>query len=209
MDRPGDVLDPLLAEIPARQVELVGDALVHHIGEADAARLGQSLEPSGDVHPVAEDVAIVEDHVAEVDAYSIADAARLRHLGLAVGHRGLDRDGAFDGVDHARELDQQAIAGGLDDMAVVVGDLRVDQLATMRLLAHDRVLFVEFHKPGEADHVGGENCREAPFHGMIPPRRYYDKRERNSKARREPRRCAVALSNGNIRSRNSDRIGNR
>jgi hypothetical protein len=35
------------------------------------------------------------------------------------------------GLNDARELDQNAVAGRLDDATLVVGDLRVDQLAAM------------------------------------------------------------------------------
>ena len=52
--------------------------------------------------------------------------------GIALGHPALHRDRAGDGVDDARELDQHAVAGGLDDAAVVLGDLRIDQFAAMR-----------------------------------------------------------------------------
>jgi hypothetical protein len=37
------------------------------------------------------------------------------------------------GFDHAREFDQEAIASCLDDTALVLGDLRVDELSPMRL----------------------------------------------------------------------------
>jgi hypothetical protein len=51
--------------------------------------------------------------------------------GVALGHALLDGDGAGDGLNDAREFDQDAVAGGLDDAALVFGYLRVDQLASM------------------------------------------------------------------------------
>ena len=50
-------------------------------------------------------------------------------IGIALGHPALHLGGAAQRVDDAGELDQQAVAGGLDDAAAVLGDLRVDQLA--------------------------------------------------------------------------------
>jgi hypothetical protein len=44
----------------------------------------------------------------------------------------LCRDCASDRVDDAREPHQHAVAGGLDDAAVVLGDFRVDELAAQR-----------------------------------------------------------------------------
>ena len=43
---------------------------------ADAARLRQRLQPRRDVHAVAENVAVLDDHVAEIDADAELDAAR-------------------------------------------------------------------------------------------------------------------------------------
>ena len=67
-DRPADVLDALLAEILEVDVEPVADLIAHRRGDADAARLGQRLEPRRDVHAVAEDVVVLDDDVAEIDA---------------------------------------------------------------------------------------------------------------------------------------------
>ena len=45
------------------------------------------------------------------------------------GHRLLPVGGAAQRVDDAGELDEEPVAGGLDDAAAMLGDLRVDQLA--------------------------------------------------------------------------------
>jgi hypothetical protein len=44
---------------------------------------------------------------------------RIRVLGL---ERGLDLDGALDGIDHAGEVPEYAVAGGIDEAAVVLLD---------------------------------------------------------------------------------------
>ena len=94
----------------------------------DPAGLGELLEPGGDVHPVAVEVAVgLVDHVAEVDADAEADALRLGHLRLALGHALLDQHRAAHRVDDARELDQRAVAHELDDAALVLGDERLDR----------------------------------------------------------------------------------
>src|SRR5690606_37908712 len=66
-------------------------------------------------------------------------------------------DGAGRGIDEARELDQHAIAGGLDDAAAVPGDRRVDELDPMRPEPGQGAGFVELHQPAVAHHVAGEN----------------------------------------------------
>jgi hypothetical protein len=65
--------------------------------------------------------------------FACADDAMVRWLvHIAVLHRAPDLDRALDSFDHAREFDQEAIAGCLDDAALVLGDFRVDQLSPMR-----------------------------------------------------------------------------
>ena len=95
-------------------------------------RLGQTFEPGGDVDAVAEDVALLDDDVALVNADATLDATVRRQWFIALGQSRLHLGCAAQRVDNAGELDQEAVAGGLDDAAVMFADLRVDQLAVMR-----------------------------------------------------------------------------
>ena len=134
LDRLGDVLDPLLAHRREGELEPLAQLLAHLAGDADPARLGQALQPRGDVHAVAVDVPVgLVDDVAQVDADPEADALVLGHRRLALGHALLDRDRAGDRIDDAGELDKAAVAHELDDAAVVLGDERLDELLAVRL----------------------------------------------------------------------------
>jgi hypothetical protein len=89
-----------------------------------------------DVHPVAIEIAVgLVGHVTQVDADPEADALGLGHVRLAFGHAPLDQHGTARRVDDARELGQQAVAHGLDDAALVLGDQRLDELGAERLEA--------------------------------------------------------------------------
>ena len=102
----------------------------HRVRDADAAGLGHGFEPRGDVDAVAMNVVAVDDDVAEIDP----DAPIRCGLGRRVlGHRRLPLDRAAHRVDDAGELDEQSVAGGLDDAAVMPGDRRVDQPGAQRL----------------------------------------------------------------------------
>ena len=70
------------------------------------------------------------------------DALLGRHPGVALDHSGLDFDRAAHRVDHAAELDDRAVAGALDDAAVVHGDDRVDQVAAKRPEPRQRAVLV-------------------------------------------------------------------
>ena len=160
-DRPVDVLDRDLAAVGEGDVDAVADALVDDRGDADAAGLGERLQPRGDVDAVAVDVVAVDDDVAEIDADAEHDLG-WRALRPAHGLRALDGERAFDGVDDAAELDQRAVADQLDDTALVGGDRRIEDRLAVALQRGERAGLVGPHHAGIADHVGRENGRKPP-----------------------------------------------
>ena len=121
--RAGDVLEALLAQILEGAIEPALDLALDDRRDADPARLGERFQPRRDIDAVAVDVAVLDDDVARIDADAELDALVLRGRGVARRHALLHRDRAGDGFDDARELDEDAVAGGLDDAALVLGDL--------------------------------------------------------------------------------------
>jgi hypothetical protein len=61
-----------------------------------------------------------------MNADSKLDAALGRQASVALDHAVLHLDGAADGIDHAAELNDDPVAGPLDDAAVMYGDGRID-----------------------------------------------------------------------------------
>jgi hypothetical protein len=78
-------------------------------------RLSQAFKAHRDIDAIAEDVAILDDDVACVDADAQLDAVVGGHTGVALGHLALHLDGTARGMHHTAQLDQQPIAGDLDD----------------------------------------------------------------------------------------------
>ncbi len=130
--RLGDVLDRLRADVVEREIELALDLIEHRAGNAHAARRRERLEPGGDVHAIAEDVVVLDDHVAHVDADAKLDSLVARTVGVVRDDRGLDVERVAHGVDGAGKLDQRAVAGGLDDAPAIRRDLGVQQFAAQR-----------------------------------------------------------------------------
>jgi hypothetical protein len=83
--RAGDILDLLFACILEGEVELVANLVAQHEAGADAAGLGERLEAGGDVDPIAENVAILDDDVAEIDAHAKLDPSFRRDVDVADG----------------------------------------------------------------------------------------------------------------------------
>src|SRR6516164_1854886 len=74
--------------------------------------------------------------------YAQLDVVVRRDTRVALGHRLLHRDRAAHCIDDAGELYQHAVAGGLDDAAVVLGDLRIEKLTAQCLEAFERAFLV-------------------------------------------------------------------
>ena len=172
-DRLGDVLELGRAEIADREIEPPLDLPIGVLGQTDRARLGDALQPRGDIDAVAHQVAVaLLDHVAEMDADPKFDALVRRDPSVALDHRPLDFNGAVHCVDDTAELDNAAVAGALDDAAVVHGDGRIDQVAAERPQPRQNPVLVGSGKPRIADHVGHQDRGQFSglAHGATPPR---------------------------------------
>ena len=123
--------------------------------DADTARLGERLHAGRDIDAVAEDVVAIDDYVTEIYSNPEPDPVVLGNAGPAIDHRALQFRGAADCVDNAGEFRQHTVAGVLDDAARMLGDLRVDKLAAVRLEPLMRALLIRAHQPRVARHIGG------------------------------------------------------
>jgi hypothetical protein len=158
--RASNVFDAVLAHIGKTDRQLLADLLAYRCADADLAGLGEHLEPCGDIDAVAKDVAFIVDDIAQIDADTEADAVGLLPIGVAVRHSLLDDDGAAHGIDDRSELDQNAVAGGFEDAATVLGDQWIDQLAPIAFEDGEGTLFVRTHQPRISGNVGAEDRRQ-------------------------------------------------
>src|SRR5207249_2260883 len=79
-NRPGDVLDLLLAEVRESQWKLVANLIARDLRDAQATRFTDRLKPRRDVHAVAENILTVDNDVANIDA-DAADEVRGQNRG--------------------------------------------------------------------------------------------------------------------------------
>src|SRR5438270_766792 len=113
-----------------------------------------------DVDAVAMDVAVLDNDVARIDPDAEFDAPVFRRGGIPRPHPALHGNGAGDRLDDARKFDQEAVAGRLDDAALVLGDQRVDQLAAQGLEARQSAGLAAAHEPAVAGDIGSEDRRQ-------------------------------------------------
>src|ERR1700682_4258660 len=146
-DRPGNILDLLLALVVEGEVELVAHLIEDHPADADAAWLGKRFQPGGDIDAVAIDVVVVADDVADIDADAKLNALVGPNVGIALGHAALHLDRAAHRIDDAGEFHQYAVAGGFDNAAAVLLDLEVDEVAPDCLQRRQSALLIGAHQP--------------------------------------------------------------
>src|SRR5205085_7765145 len=127
---------------------------------ANSAGLGQGFEARGDVDAVTENIVVLDDDVAEIDPNAEYNPQIFRHRCVPLGHPALHRDGAGDGLNHARELDQDAVASCLNDTAFVFGNAWIDQFAAMASKPGKSPSLVLAHQAAVADDISGEDGRE-------------------------------------------------
>ena len=144
-------------------MELVANLVAGAPRDTNSAWLGQALEPSCHVDPVAIDIVVLDDNVADVDANAELDAPIIGDAGVAIRHTRLHGDGALHGIDDAAELDQHAVTCRLDDAAVALRDFGVDELLSMGFRVGQGAHLIGTHEAAEADHIGGQNCRQSSF----------------------------------------------
>jgi hypothetical protein len=137
--------------------------------EANRAGSGDALQSCGDVDAVAHQVAVrFLDNVAQVNADPEFDASLGRQTCIPFDHAVLHFNRAPHRVDDAAEFDERAVAGALDDAAVVDGDRRVDEIAAQRPKPRQSPILVDAGQPAEADDIGGQDRCEFPA-SDIPP----------------------------------------
>jgi hypothetical protein len=160
---PGDVFDLLLAEIFEDKGQPVAHLIMSRVGDEHPAGIGEGLDPRGDVDAVAIEIVALDDDVAEIDADAQLDAVVSPDARVPFGHRLLHLDRTAHRINDTGKFDQHAVTGGLDDAAMVLGDLRIEKLAAQRFEAFERAFLVHPHQPRIPRHIGGEDRGQLAF----------------------------------------------
>ena len=82
----------------------------------------------------------------------------------ALGETGLQGNSALDGVNHAAEFGQYAIAHQFENSAVMFFDRWLKQFFVICAKPLEGPRLVALHERGISHDIGGEDCGELPFH---------------------------------------------
>src|ERR1041385_7003221 len=155
--RPRNVLDLLFPHILEREIELVAHLIAHDAADAYSARRGQRFKACRDIDAITVNIRVVDDDVADVQADAKFDAPLLRDGDVAFGHEALDVDGTAYRIDDTGELDEDAVARGLDDAPPMLRDFRVDYRPPVAFQGSQSAFLVNTHQARIAGDVRGQN----------------------------------------------------
>jgi hypothetical protein len=94
-----------------------------------------------------------------MDADAEAHLLALGAVGIFLGDRLLDCNGAFDRIHRAGEIRHHAVAGGIEDSTVVRGDQSVED-RPVRLKSAQCANFVQPHQAAVLGNIGRKDYRE-------------------------------------------------
>ena len=95
-----------------------------------------------------------------MNADTVFDAPFGREAEVALDETRLYLDRAAHRIDHAAEFDDCAVAGALDDAAMMGGDGGVDEIAAETPDARQRPILISAGEPAVADNIRDQDGRE-------------------------------------------------
>ena len=101
----------------------------HRTGDHDPTGVCQPFQACGDIDPIAVDVIVFSDDVAEVDPDAEGDVLVRPKVRVLLAGALLNLDRAAHGLDDTGELRQEAGAGFLDERRAMCRGRRLDQIA--------------------------------------------------------------------------------
>jgi hypothetical protein len=170
VDRAGNVLETLLADVLVDGGDLAVDRLPQGARDADSAGMGQRLQAGRDVDAVPQQIAVHLHHVADGDPDPEFDATVLRVGLVALAQGLLDLEGGAQGFDRARELGEDRVPRDVEDPAMGAGDAIPEDGAVLGQPAQG-VFLVLGGQARIACDVGREDDCDRPLHRSTLRRR--------------------------------------
>src|SRR5207245_10340840 len=139
----GDILQGLRTQILKRYIYLATNLPTSVIRDADTARLCNSLETHCNIDPITKDIIVCDDNITDVNADAKFNPLVLRHIGISFRHAALDFVCASDGIDHAGELNEDAVPCILDDTSAMLSDFGIEKRLSKSFQLRQRAFFVD------------------------------------------------------------------
>jgi hypothetical protein len=135
-------------------IEAVTNMLANYSGYGYAMWGSYTLQPGGDINPIAENIITLSDNVTNMHADAKGDSLSCGQCGVWMLHDRLNFGRTSHGAHHARELGQNTVAGRFEDTPTVLGDFGVDDLGSDSLENLQCASLILAHEPAIADYIG-------------------------------------------------------
>lgn len=136
---------------------------MHRAGNSHTPRLTRLFEACRDVDAATEEVVVLDDDIAQMDADAKDDALVRRNRGIAGRQGALHIQRRLHRIHRAGELDENAVAGGFDHTPAVLLDLGIDNFFTMGPKLGQGARFVDLHQTAVADNIRRQNGGKPTF----------------------------------------------
>ncbi|MBD1545968.1 hypothetical protein [Roseibium aggregatum] len=157
VDRSVDVFQLASTDLRKPAVDLPDNLVGDDAGNTYSARGSQWLEACRYIQAVAEDIVPGNGHISEMKS----DAER-KNIRFAFGEVLLNGQSGLYGGDSAWKSRDDAVTGGLDNMAAIEINMGVDNL-TRPADGLQRGRLVFFHPPAEANCISHKQCCQLTF----------------------------------------------
>src|SRR5262249_45544462 len=147
--------------------DLAADLTVNCLGEIDAARIGERLQPGSQVDAVAIGIATFDRDIAEIDANAQDDAAALRQIAVRRGHGSLPFNRGLHAVVRSANHYDPPVTRPLDDATVMAGDEGLQYFLPPRPESSQHAGVVVTHEPAIADHISSEDGGKPALDGLF------------------------------------------
>ncbi|MFT7594378.1 MAG: hypothetical protein ACI8R4_001698 [Paracoccaceae bacterium] len=156
LNRIWNILDQMGAAICKRYRQTLVNLFKHRTGHCHTTRRGQGLCPGGNIDPVAINVIVLDNNLAQVDPDAQVDPI----LSRLPGHGVLNFYRALDSGCNTCEFNKRTIPHQLDQTPVMAANRRFNKGATRIKYPCQRGRFVLGHHPAEANHIPHHNGRK-------------------------------------------------
>ena len=107
----------LIAKIIEIVLNTVSNVIPHASRDADPTRSSQALQPCRDIHAIAEDVAVLDHDITDIDPDAKLHPALRRKRGVRFRKGLLNGHPAVHGIDDAGELSEYTVPRAARDMS--------------------------------------------------------------------------------------------
>jgi hypothetical protein len=125
------------------------------------------FEAGRDIDAIAVKVRAVDDDVAEIDADAVEQAAGRGEGRVALRQGRLQLESGRGRFDDTGEFHENAVADEPDDAALVLENLRLDDLTQLGFERTQGPRLVFADEPGIADYISKHDSREPPVHPVL------------------------------------------